>query len=113
MSAGLLPVVEANAAFRSFAARVSDVVLTDYAQPAQAADAIGIPKKPVDRADQVESLDIALDRLLGGVDALADIGQDGRVDDRHRADEDLTGRAVDGDDIALTELGVADLHGPL
>ncbi len=40
LSAGLLPVVEANAAFRSFVARASDVVLTDYAQPAKAADAI-------------------------------------------------------------------------
>ncbi|MFT4098388.1 MAG: glycosyltransferase family 4 protein [Rhodoblastus sp.] len=40
LSAGLLPVVEANAAFKSFAARASDVVLADYAQPAQAADAI-------------------------------------------------------------------------
>ncbi len=40
LSAGLLPVVEANAAFKSFAARVSDVVLTDYAQPALGADAI-------------------------------------------------------------------------
>ena len=40
LSAGLLPVVEANAAFKSFATRVSDVVLMDYAQPAQAADAI-------------------------------------------------------------------------
>ncbi len=40
LSAGLLPVVEANAAFKSFADRVADVVLTDYAQPAKAADAI-------------------------------------------------------------------------
>ena len=40
LSAGLLPVVEANAAFKSFAGRVSDVVLTDYAQPAGAAAAI-------------------------------------------------------------------------
>ena len=40
LSAGLLPVVEANAAFMSFAERVSDVVLTDYAQPAIAAGAI-------------------------------------------------------------------------
>lgn len=40
LSAGLVPVVEANAAFKSFAARAPDVVLTDYAQPAKAADAI-------------------------------------------------------------------------
>ncbi|HMN72976.1 MAG TPA: glycosyltransferase family 4 protein [Rhodoblastus sp.] len=40
LSAGLLPVVEANAAFKSFAARVSDVALTDYARPAVAADAV-------------------------------------------------------------------------
>lgn len=40
LSAGLLPVVEANPAFKSFAARVGDVVLTDYAQPAIAAEAI-------------------------------------------------------------------------
>lgn len=40
LSAGLLPVVEANAAFKSFAARAADVVLTDYAQAARAADAI-------------------------------------------------------------------------
>lgn len=40
LSAGLLPVVEANAAFRSFAARVEEIVLTDYAQPALATDAI-------------------------------------------------------------------------
>ena len=40
LSAGLLPVVEANAAFKSFAGRVSDAVLTDYAQPAGAAAAI-------------------------------------------------------------------------
>lgn len=40
LSAGLLPVVQTNAAFRSFADRVDEIVLTDYAQPAQAADAI-------------------------------------------------------------------------
>lgn len=40
LSAGLLPVVEANAAFKSFAARAPDVTLIDFSQPAAAAEAI-------------------------------------------------------------------------
>ncbi len=40
LSAGLLPVVESNAAFAAFAQRIPDVTLTGYAEPARAADAI-------------------------------------------------------------------------
>ena len=63
------------------------------------ARAVGVAHQPVDGDDQV----VAARRSR----PLLEVAHDRRVDDRHLAEEDLAGGAVDRDDVALVDLDAA------
>ena len=97
----VLGAAQADALSAAFAGAVGVLGGVGVGAHAQTTHAIGYTAGPVDRVDEVLGLPgspwaacWAASRPLG------DISHDRGVDDRDLADEDLSGGAVDGDDVA-------------